>query len=132
MVVWVTMISIIDDDRSVRESVKSLVRSLGYDAATFASAEEYLASDCLRDSKCVITDLQMPGMTGVDLRDRLIADGYRKPIIFMSALPAEQVPLRATAAGAFGFMRKPFSDERLIQCLDKALKGEDARSAGCS
>src|SRR6476619_5649027 len=119
MVVWVTMISIIDDDRSVRESVKSLVRSLGYDAATFASAEEYLASDCLRDSKYVITDLQMPGMNGVDLRDRLIADGYRKPIIFMSALPAEQVPLRATAAGAFGFMRKPFSDERLIQCLDK-------------
>src|ERR1700730_4812730 len=92
MVVWVTMISIIDDDRSVRESVKSLVRSLGYDAATFASAEEYLGSDCVRDSKCVITDLQMPGMNGVDLRDRLIANGYRKPIIFMSALPAEQVP----------------------------------------
>jgi CheY-like chemotaxis protein len=131
-VAWVTMISIIDDDRSVRESVKSLVRSPGYDAATFASAEEYLGSDCVRNSKCVITDLQMPGMNGVDLRDRLIADGYRKPIIFMSALPAEQVPLRAKAAGAFGFMRKPFSDERLIQCLDKALKGEDARSPGCS
>ena len=120
------MISIIDEDRSVRESVKSLVRSLGYDATTFAS--EYLGSNCVRDSKCVITDLQMPGMNGVDLRDRLIADGYRKPIIFMSALPAEQVPLRAKAAGAFGFMRKPFSDERLIQCLDKAFKGEDARS----
>ena len=95
------MISIIDDDRSVRESIES-IRSLGYDAATFASAEEYLGSDCVRDSKCVITDLQMPGMNGVDLRDRLIADGYRKTIIFMSALPAEQVPFRAKAAGAFG------------------------------
>ena len=122
------MISIIDDDRSVREAVKSLIRSLGYDAVTFASAEDYLGSDCIRDSECLITDVQMPGMTGVDLRDRLIAKGYRKPIIFMSALSAEEAPFRAKAAGAFGFLRKPFSDERLIECLDKALKGGDARS----
>jgi FixJ family two-component response regulator len=122
------MISIIDDDRSVRESVKSLVRSLGCDAATFASAEEYLGSDCVRNSECLITDLQMPGMTGVDLQDRLIADGFRKPIIIMTALSAEEAPVRAKAAGAFGFLRKPFSDERLIECLNKALKGEDARS----
>jgi FixJ family two-component response regulator len=109
------MISIIDDDRSVRESVESvesLVRSLGYDAATFASAEEYLGSDCVPDSRCVITNLQMPGMNGVDLQDRLIADGHCKPIIFMSALPAEQVP---------------FTGERLIECLDNALKGEHGR-----
>jgi FixJ family two-component response regulator len=122
------MISIIDDDRSVREGIKSLVRSLGYDAATFASAEDYLGSDCIRVSECLITDLQMPGITGVDLQDRLIADGYRKPIIFMSALSAEEAPFRAKAAGAFGFLRKPFSDERLIECLEKALKAEDARS----
>jgi FixJ family two-component response regulator len=124
----VPMISIIDDDRSVREAIKSLVRSLGYDAATFASAEEYLGSDCVRNSECLITDLQMPGMTGVDLQDRLIADGFRKPIIIMTALSAEEAPVRAKAAGAFGFLRKPFSDERLIECLNKALKGEDARS----
>jgi len=68
--------------------------------------------------------LPMPA-TGVDLQDRLIADGYRKPIIFMSA---EEAPFRAKAAGAFGFLRKPFSDERLIECLEKALKAEDARS----
>jgi FixJ family two-component response regulator len=122
------MISIIDDDRSVREGIKRLVRSLGYDAATFASAEDYLGSDCIRVSECLITDLQMPGMTGVDLQDRLFADGYRKPIIFMSALSAEEAPFRAKAAGAFGFLRKPFSDERLIECLEKALKAEDARS----
>ena len=124
------MISIIDDDRSVREAVKSLIRSLGYDAVTFASAEDYLGSDCIRDSECLITDVQMPGMTGVDLRDRLIAKGYRKPIIFMSALSAEEVPVRFREAGACGFLRKPFTDERLIECLDKALKVTGAGSLG--
>jgi FixJ family two-component response regulator len=70
------MISIIDDDRSVREAVKSLIRSLGYQAVTFASAEEYLGADRVRESECIITDIHMPGMTGIDLRDRLVADGY--------------------------------------------------------
>ena len=79
------MISIIDDDRSVREAVKSLIRSLGYEAVTFASAEEYLGADRARDLECIITDVRMPGMTGIDLQDRLVADGYRRPIIFMSA-----------------------------------------------
>ena len=65
------MISIIDDDRSVREGVKSLIRSLGYEAVTFASAEEYLGADAAYDSECVISDVQMPGMTGMDLQDRL-------------------------------------------------------------
>ena len=112
------MISIIDDDRSVREAVKSLIRSLGYEAVTFASAEEYLGADGAHVSECIITDVQMPGMTGIDLRDRLIADGYRRPIIFMSALSAED----AGATAASRFLRKPFSDERLIDCLDQALK----------
>ena len=76
------MISIIDDDRSVRETVKSLIRSLGYEAVTFASAEEYLGAGRVRESECIITDIHMPGMTGLDLRDRLVADGYRRPIIF--------------------------------------------------
>jgi FixJ family two-component response regulator len=73
-----------------------------------------------------------PGRLGYFLKDKSKFRSSCKPIIFMSALPAEQVPFRAKAAGAFGFMRKPFSGERLIECLDKALKGEDARSAGCS
>jgi FixJ family two-component response regulator len=112
------MISIIDDDRSVREAVKSLIRSLGYEAVTFASAEEYLGADGAHESKCVITDVQMPGMTGMDLQDRLIADGYRRPIIFMSAMSAED----AGATAASRFLTKPFSDERLIDYLDRALK----------
>jgi len=97
------MISIIDDDRSVREAVKSLIRSLGYEAVTFASTEEYLGADCARDSECIITDVQMPGMTGIALQDRLIADGYRRPIIFMSALSVEDAGAEVlrTAASKF-------------------------------
>jgi FixJ family two-component response regulator len=117
------MISIIDDDRSVREAVKSLVRSLGYEAVTFASAEEYLGADHAHDSECIITDVRMPGMTGIDLQDRLIADGYRRPIIFMSALSAEEAGADASRTSASRFLKKPFSDERLIDCLDRALKG---------
>ena len=116
------MISIIDDDRSVREAVKSLIRSLGYEAVTFASAEEYFGADRVRDSECIITDIHMPGMTGIDLRDRLVADGYRRPIIFMSALSAEDAGAKALSTAASRFLKKPFSDERLIDCLDWALK----------
>jgi FixJ family two-component response regulator len=116
------VISIIDDDRSVREAVKSLVRSLGYEAVTFASAEEYLGASRDRDSECIITDVQMPGMTGIDLQDRLIADGYRRPIILMSALSAEDAGADASTTAASRFLKKPFSDERLIDCLDRVLK----------
>jgi len=116
------MISIIDDDRSVREAVKSLIRSLGYEAVTFASAEEYLGADSDRNSECIITDVQMPGMTGIDLQDRLIADGYRRPIILMSALSAEDAGADASTTAASRFLKKPFSDERLIDCLDRVLK----------
>jgi len=116
------MISIIDDDRSVREAVKSLIRSLGYDAVTFASAEEYLGADGTHGSECIITDVQMPGMTGIALQDRLIADGYRRPIIFMSALSAEDAGAEVLRTAASNFLKKPFSDERLIDCLDRALK----------
>ena len=116
------MISIIDDDRSVRETVKSLIRSLGYEAVTFASAEEYLVADRVRESECIITDIHMPGMTGLDLRDRLVADGYRRPIIFMSALSAEDAGAKALSTAASRFLKKPFSDERLIDCLNWALK----------
>ena len=116
------MISVIDDDRSVREAVESLIRSLGYQAVTFTSAEEYLGSDRINNSECVITDIQMPGMTGLDLQDRLIADGYRRPIIFMSALAAEDVGANAVRTTASRFLKKPFSCEQPIDCLDWALR----------
>jgi FixJ family two-component response regulator len=116
------VISIIDDDASVREAIARLVRSLGHRAAVYSSAEEYLQSGQVRDSACLITDLNMPGMSGVTLQDRLIADGYRTPIIFMTAYYEEKVRTRVLDAGASGFLRKPFEDESLIECLTAALK----------
>jgi FixJ family two-component response regulator len=121
------VISIIDDDPSVREATQSLIRSLGYDAQVFASAEEYLQSDNLNHSSCLITDLHMPGMSGTDLQDRLIADGYQIPIIFVTAYYEDRVRDRVMDAGAFGFLRKPFNDESLIACLDRALNASSTK-----
>ena len=85
------MISIVDDDQPVREATRNLIRSLGYVALTFTSAEEYLRSDRLHDTACLITDVMMPGMTEIELQQRLIADGHRTPIIFMTAHPEAQI-----------------------------------------
>jgi FixJ family two-component response regulator len=115
------LISIIDDDPSVRLATQSLVRSLGYTTEVFCSTEEYLQSGRVGDSCCVITDLHMPGMSGTDLQDRLIADGHQIPIIFVTAYFEERTLARVMDAGAVGFLRKPFADERLIECLDRAL-----------
>lgn len=116
------VISIIDDDESVREATARLIRSLGYSSAMFASAEDYLCSDIAGQSNCVITDLHMPGMSGADLQDRLIADGRRTPIIFITAYFEEKVRARVLRAGAFGFLSKPFDESALIECVDRALK----------
>ncbi|HET8919927.1 MAG TPA: response regulator, partial [Xanthobacteraceae bacterium] len=120
------MIVIVDDDESMREATKFLVISLGYSVLTFASAEEYLASDHVSATSCLISDLRMPGMSGVELQKRLIADGHRIPMIFVTAFFNEQVRARALQAGALGFLSKPFEDRCLIKCLDKALKSDTA------
>jgi FixJ family two-component response regulator len=123
------MISIVDDDKSVREAAKMLIRSLGYTTATFASAEEFLESGRLRDTACLITDVQMPGMSGVDLQSHLVANGHCTPVILVTAYPEESVRERALDAGAFGFLGKPFSEECLIACLDRALAHYRSRSS---
>ena len=115
------MISIIDDDDSVRVATKLLIQSLGYAVATFASAEDYLRSDNICNTSCLITDVQLPGMNGVELQEQLIADGLGIPVIFMTAFSMESVRARALKLGAFGFLSKPFRDDCLIKCLDKAL-----------
>ncbi|HUI15535.1 MAG TPA: response regulator [Xanthobacteraceae bacterium] len=124
------VISIIDDDASVREATARLIRSLGYRAAVFTSAEEYLRSERLHDSACLITDLNMPGMNGADLQDRLIAEGHRTPMIFMTAYFEEKVRDRLLHAGASGLLRKPFDETSLIACLDKALQQSPAGGRG--
>ena len=114
------MISIVDDDESVRESTKSLVRSLGYAARTFPSVEEFLNSN-LDDTSCLILDVQMKGLSGIELQERLIGEGRRTPIIFVTAVLNERICNQVLEAGAIDILSKPFSDERLASCLDSAL-----------
>lgn len=99
----------------------SFIRSLGYAVVQFASAEALLKSDRLHETDCLITDVHMPGMNGVELQGKLIAQGYHLPIIFVTAFPEIKASAQALAAGAIGFLAKPFSDEELISCLNRAL-----------
>ena len=118
----ISIISIVDDDASVRVALERLLRSLGHNASTFGSAEEFLESEKLHDTSCLITDLQMPGLTGLDLQDRLIADGHRMSIIFITAHPDDNARARAMKAGAVAFLVKPVDARHLIGCIEKALQ----------
>ena len=115
-------ISIIDDDELVRDAIKGLVRSLGYAAVAHASAEDYLRSNEHGTSSCLITDIQMPGMSGADLQAQLIAERNFTPIIFITAFDNENIRARVLKAGAFGYLKKPFDDRALVRCLEEALK----------
>jgi FixJ family two-component response regulator len=117
----VPVIAIVDDDESLRRATMSFIRSLGYAVLQFASAEAFLRSDRLHHADCVISDLQMPGMNGIELQNKLIVQGHHLPIIFISAFSEMRARAQALAAGAIGFLAKPFSDEELIACLNKAL-----------
>jgi FixJ family two-component response regulator len=121
----IPLVSIIDDDESVRFATRSLVRSAGLNARTFASAEEFLQSDCVTKSSCIITDIQMPGLSGVELQCRLLAEGHRTPLIFITAFPNDSLRARVLEAGATCFLTKPFSGDNLIQCLETILKRQE-------
>ena len=121
-------ISIIDDDQVVREATGDLVQSLGYEVLTFESAERFLESGRLAETSCLITDLQMPGLSGLDLQSRLIEEGQRIPVIFVTAFPDEKFQVRAMRAGAVGFLSKPFDESSLISCLESALSPSIAPS----
>src|SRR5260370_36041174 len=108
------MIAIIEDDASVRTATQSLVRSLGFAACTFACAEEFMQSPRLNEASCVIADIQMPGMSGVELQTLLIAEGRKTPFIFMTALHDEVVRARAIKAVALCFLSKPEDGHSLI------------------
>ena len=116
-------ISIVDDDESVRDAMSSLVRSLGHESCVFCSAEEFLTSPRLNDTSCLIADVQMPGMSGLDLQDELAVRRPDMPVIFITAFPEERIRKRAEAAGAIAFFGKPVDGHALIGCLDAALRG---------
>jgi FixJ family two-component response regulator len=116
-------LSVIDDDASVRAATNNLLRSHGYTVHTFASAAEFLQSAHLNDTSCVIADVQMPVMSGVELLTTMRAQGYRVPFIFITAFPDDSIRARALKAGAICFLAKPFAAPTLIKCLGTALKG---------
>jgi len=115
------LIAIIDDDASLRTALVGLVRSLGYRASGFGSAEEFLAADHAAQSACIVTDIQMPGLSGIELKLRLTQDGNAAPVIMITARTEQGLRDRAFASGAVCVLQKPFAAEALIACLEKAL-----------
>jgi FixJ family two-component response regulator len=111
------LISIIDDDESVRRTTTRLIESFGFRAAAFESAESFLSSGQLDCSLCLIVDVRMPGMNGLDLQSHLAAAGYRIPIIFVTAYGNNESRRQALQAGAVRFLDKPFTDEQLLECV---------------
>ncbi|MBP0495167.1 response regulator [Roseomonas sp. SG15] len=115
------LISVVDDDEGVRRSLDGLVRSLGYRVAAFACAEDFLASPDRHRCACIISDVQMPGMSGIEMTAALGEAGSRVPVILISALPDRDTRAQADAAGAYDLFRKPFDGDALVDCLDHAL-----------
>jgi FixJ family two-component response regulator len=115
------LISVIDDDESMRLSLEGLVRSLGYEVEAFPSAEDFLAKDTAARSCCIISDIKMPGLSGIDMIGRLRADGITTPVILMTAFANETARARASRAGAVCFLGKPFEAQALIDCIDRAI-----------
>jgi FixJ family two-component response regulator len=117
----IAVIAIVDDDHSVREALASLVRSLGYRAMAFECAEDLLNSRRRSKVSCVIADVQMPGMTGLELHDRLVTAGEAIPMILITAFPDDTMRRRALAAGMAGYLSKPFDENDLLACMRRAL-----------
>jgi FixJ family two-component response regulator len=122
------LISIVDDDEAMREAIRGLLRSLGYRVEAAASAQEFISSRHVRRTSCLIADMQMPGMTGLELHKRLSASRKLIPTILITAYPDNGVRERALAAGVIGYLSKPFEEDDLLACIRSALT--DAGSGG--
>lgn len=117
------LVSIIEDDASLREALVGLVRSLGHSASGFASAEAFLAAGGAQESACIVTDIHMPGLSGIELAQKLAQDGCRAPVILITARGEDGLQERAAAMGAHCVLLKPFAADALIGCLESALAG---------
>ena len=116
------LIAIVDDDELARDGIRELVESLGYKAITFKSGEHFLKSGLIAETTCLITDLQMPELNGLELQEALRSQGYRTPVILITAYPNEKHRTRALDNGAVSFLSKPFNEDALIQCLTAAIR----------
>jgi len=116
------LVSVVDDDESVRESLPDLLRQLGFITQAFSSAEEFLASDIVSETKCLILDIAMPGMSGPELQQELVRRRQEIPIVFITAQSDETIRPRVIAGGAVECLFKPFSEAALIDALNSALR----------
>jgi len=117
-----TLISIIDDDEDFREALQGLMTSMGFRVEAFSSALDFLACTNIRDTSCLIVDVHMPRMTGIELHRRLVESGYAIPTILITAYPDESVRVRAMADGVIGYLTKPCDSEELLACVSSALE----------
>ena len=117
-----TLISIIDDDKDFREALRGLMTSMGFTVEAFSSALDFLERTNIRDTSCLITDVHMPRMTGIELHRRLIDSGYLIPTILITAYPDESVRIRAMADGIIGYLTKPCDADELLRCVSTALE----------
>ena len=122
MTVRRSLVSIVDDDESVRESLPDLIRQLGFDVEAFASAEAFLASEFVNDTRCLVLDIAMPGMSGTDLQRELASRRETIPIVFITASGDRTVRRRLLAEGAVECLFKPFSETALLDALNAALR----------
>jgi FixJ family two-component response regulator len=118
----VPLIAIVDDDDSLRKSLDNLLRSVGFRTQGFSSAEAFLSSQHVHDTACLILDVRMPGMSGLELQRQLVATNWRIPIIFVTAHVDDDARAQALAAGAVDFLYKPFREEALLNAIETALK----------
>ena len=119
------LVAIVDDDPSFRDATQNLLQASGFSTATFASAESFLASKRRHDVSCLVTDMRMPGMTGLELCLELAASGHPIPAVLITAYPDESVRPRARKAGIRCYLSKPFSPEQLCECVRSALATPD-------
>jgi FixJ family two-component response regulator len=119
------IVMIVDDDDSIRRAARRLIKSYGFPVETFISAEDFLASGRLHATACLVLDVQMPGLNGLELQSRLIADGYRIPIIFITAFHDENTQAQALKTGALAYLVKPFEEADLLSAINIALQRQD-------
>jgi len=116
------IVMIVDDDESIRRAARRLIKSYGFPVETFASAEDFLSSGRLHETACLVLDVQMPGLNGLELQSRLITDGHQVPIIFITAFNDENARAQALKAGALCYLVKPFEEADLLNSINIALQ----------
>lgn len=125
------LITIVDDDSSVREGTVDLVQAIGFATQAFEGAGDFLNSDCIDSTSCLIADVRMPGMTGLELHDRLVGTGRIIPTILLTAYPNGQDRKRALQAGVICYLAKPYNEDALLACIRSALESRGGDCGGC-